>query len=55
MKTIFVTGGTGFIGSAPNRRLIAESYWTVTNVHKITSPGNPRVTGLGRRFPTLPA
>jgi dTDP-glucose 4,6-dehydratase len=40
MKTIFVTGGAGFIGSALIRLLIAESDWHVVNIDKLTYAGN---------------
>ena len=40
MKTIFVTGGAGFIGSALIRLLIAETDWRVINIDKLTYAGN---------------
>ncbi len=40
MKTVFVTGGAGFIGSALVRLLIAESDWTLVNIDKLTYAGN---------------
>ena len=40
MKTLFVTGGAGFIGSALIRLLIAESDWRVVNIDKLTYAGN---------------
>ncbi len=40
MKTVFVTGGAGFIGSALIRLLIAESDWRIVNIDKLTYAGN---------------
>ncbi|MFY9326507.1 MAG: GDP-mannose 4,6-dehydratase, partial [Georgfuchsia sp.] len=40
MKTLFVTGGAGFIGSALIRLLIAETDWRVVNIDKLTYAGN---------------
>ena len=40
MKTLFVTGGAGFIGSALVRMLIGETDYTVVNVDKLTYAGN---------------
>lgn len=40
MKTIFVTGGAGFIGSALIRLLIAENDWRIVNIDKLTYAGN---------------
>ena len=40
MKTIFVTGGAGFIGSAVIRHLINDTNHTVINVDKLTYAGN---------------
>ncbi len=39
-KTIFVTGGAGFIGSAVIRQFIAETNITVVNIDKLTYAGN---------------
>ena len=40
MKTILVTGGAGFIGSAVIRHLINDTNFTVINVDKLTYAGN---------------
>jgi dTDP-glucose 4,6-dehydratase len=40
MKTILVTGGAGFIGSAVIRHLINDTNHTVINVDKLTYAGN---------------
>ena len=40
MKTVFVTGGAGFIGSALVRLLLAQSEWRVINIDKLTYAGN---------------
>ena len=40
MKTVLVTGGAGFIGSALIRLLIAETDWRIVNIDKLTYAGN---------------
>jgi dTDP-glucose 4,6-dehydratase len=40
MKTILITGGAGFIGSAVVRQFINESNYKVVNVDKLTYAGN---------------
>jgi len=40
MKTVFITGGAGFIGSALIRLLIAENDWRVICIDKLTYAGN---------------
>jgi len=40
VKTVFVTGGAGFIGSALIRLLIADTDWHVLNIDKLTYAGN---------------
>ena len=39
-KTIFVTGGAGFIGSAVIRYILTKTEFTVINVDKLTYAGN---------------
>jgi dTDP-glucose 4,6-dehydratase len=52
MKTIFVTGGAGFIGSAVVRQFLAETDHTIVNVDKLTYAANlssiPGVEGNSR-------
>lgn len=40
MKTIFITGGAGFIGSAVTRYLINNTQYSVINIDKLTYAGN---------------
>ena len=40
MKTVFVTGGAGFIGSEVVRQYIAQTEHTVVNIDKLTYAGN---------------
>ena len=40
MKTIFVTGGAGFIGSAVIRYLINNTECFIINIDKLTYAGN---------------
>jgi len=40
LKTVFITGGAGFIGSALIRLLIDESHWRIVNIDKLTYAGN---------------
>jgi len=40
MKTILVTGGAGFIGSAVVRHLINDTEHKVVNLDKLTYAGN---------------
>jgi dTDP-glucose 4,6-dehydratase len=39
-RTVFITGGAGFIGSALVRLLIQESDWRIVNIDKLTYAGN---------------
>ena len=51
-KTILITGGAGFIGSAVVRQLVADTDWKVVNVDCLTYAGNlnsvARVAGNSR-------
>ncbi len=40
MKTVLITGGAGFIGSAVTRHTISNTDWRVVNVDKLTYAGN---------------
>ena len=50
-RTILITGGMGFIGSAVVRRLIDETASTVINVDKLTYAGNVESLGHARTDP----
>jgi dTDP-glucose 4,6-dehydratase len=47
-RTLLVTGGAGFIGSAVVRHLIASTTHRVVNVDKLTYAGNPESLGAAR-------
>jgi dTDP-glucose 4,6-dehydratase len=51
MKTVFITGGAGFIGSALIRLLIDESDWRIVNIDKLTYAGNLSSLGAAKNNP----
>ena len=51
MRTVFITGGAGFIGSALIRLLIAESDWRIVNIDKLTYAGNLESLAEARHAP----
>jgi len=51
VKTVFITGGAGFIGSALIRLLIAKSDWRIINIDKLTYAGNLSSLADARRDP----
>lgn len=50
-KTIFVTGGAGFIGSAVVRQLVLEAGSKVVNIDKLTYAGNLESLATARSHP----
>lgn len=51
MKTVLVTGGCGFIGSAVVRFLIAGTDWTVVNLDRLTYAGHRCSLGAANENP----
>jgi len=51
LKTVFITGGAGFIGSALIRLLIAETDWRIVNIDKLTYAGNLESLGVAGQNP----
>jgi dTDP-glucose 4,6-dehydratase len=48
MKSILITGGAGFIGSAVVRHVIRDTDWVVSNIDKLTYAGNLESLGDAR-------
>ena len=51
MKTVFITGGAGFIGSALIRLLMTENDWRIVNIDKLTYAGNLESLAAAGRDP----
>jgi dTDP-glucose 4,6-dehydratase len=51
VRTVFITGGAGFIGSALIRLLIAASDWRIVNIDKLTYAGNLESLGAAGSDP----
>lgn len=50
-KTILVTGGAGFIGSAVVRHLMAHTNYKIVNVDKLTYAASPEAVGADAQSP----
>ena len=50
-KTILVTGGAGFIGSAVVRHLIAHTDYNIVNIDKLTYAASPEAVGTATQNP----
>jgi dTDP-glucose 4,6-dehydratase len=48
LKTVCITGGAGFIGSALIRLLIADTDWRIINIDSLTYAGNLESLGTAR-------